>query len=76
MHRPTNGQNSTLVINVASRVRPAPISTYLRPSGWTAGKRHLTVVVATGGFSSEGIGPVYLSTGHRTIFSVRPGPFA
>ncbi|BCI70095.1 isocitrate dehydrogenase [NADP] [Sphingomonas paucimobilis] len=29
-----------------------------------------------GGFSSEGIGPVYLSTGHRTIFSVRPGPFA
>ena len=36
----------------------------------------MTVVVAMGGFSSEGIGPVYLSTGHRTIFSVRPGPFA
>ena len=59
MHRPTNGQNRTWLIAVAIRVSPPAIRTYLRPSGWTAGKRHLTVSVgraaAGGGVSSDDI---------------------
>src|SRR5690606_25444393 len=44
----------------------AAIRTYLRPSGWTEGKRHLTAVSWLSGFSIAGMAPSYRGAAART----------
>ena len=48
--------SSSQMANRNSIVTAAEIRTYLRPSGCTAGQRHLTGGLPVGGFSSEGMG--------------------
>ena len=47
---PTSGQNSSFHTSNDNSATAAAIATNTRPLGWTDGKRHLTVVVASGGF--------------------------